>query len=490
MTRVRSAGRRPETPRAEPSEIRFGTSGWRGVLGEEVTFPRLRRVVSASAHWLRRQPGAGRRSRVLVGYDARFASERMAVEAAAILRRAGLVPILSDRAVPTPVVTAQVAARRALGGIVLTASHNPPEYHGIKVFALDGSGIGDGAARRIEARAVANGSRGAAPIDGATSPPTADLVAPYLRRLREHIDVRALRRARPQVEYDAFHGVGAGVLDEALRGCGVRVTGLRLEADPRFGGITPDPTPERLGALRVRLRKGRGLRLGLATDGDADRLAAVDEAGRVLSETELVALLVDHLALRGRLQRGVAVTRATGTLVERVAESHGLPVLRTAMGFKNLAAVMRRGQADAAGDESGGFAWVALGLDKDGIAGGCLLTELLAIDRVPLGERLRDLQRRHGRRLCGRRAVGSERADPGTLARLVRRPPGRVDGQRVLAVDDAEGLHLELEDGFVMWRPSGTEPVVRVYAEAPSGAALERRLAAAERLWARRRAGS
>jgi phosphomannomutase len=475
MTRMkRSGGTRPGRAGAGRPAIAFGTSGWRGVLGEEVTFPRVRAAVAGALQWLEEQAGPPRR-RVLVGFDARFASERMARMAAASIRQRGLSPVLSDRPVATPVVTAQVARRRALGALVFTASHNPPEHHGMKVFCRAGACVDDTAARRIEALAGRALAHGEAPAEDGLPRPV-DLVSDYMEALLGLLDRRAIRRAAPIVVYDAMHGMGGGLLDEGLVRCGAKVEGLRLGPDPLFGGTTPDPIAERLGELARRVRRGRGLRLGLATDGDGDRLAGVDASGHPLSETQMVALLVDHLAATGRLRRGVVISRATGSLVEAVARDHGLPVVRRGMGFKHLSGALASGEADAAGDESGGFAFGRMGRDKDGIVAGCLLTEMLCLGGEPLAARLRRLERRHGAFRCGRRAIGRDARVEEGLAGLFAAPPVRVAGAPVRRVEAGDGLHLALDDGFLMWRASGTEAVVRVYAEAPTAQGLARRL--------------
>jgi phosphomannomutase len=200
-----------------------------------------------------------------------------------------------------------------------------------------------------------------------------DLLGPYRDAVAERLDRAALRRAAPRVFYDAMHGAGSGVLDGVLRDVGVPVTALRAAPDPRFGGEAPDPAAARLDALRRWVSRGSGARIGLATDGDADRLVAVDASGRVLSSAESAALLVDHLARTGRIANGVALSVAVGSLVERVARSHGLAVHRGPIGFKHLARGLGTGAVDAAADESDGFAWGRFGRDKDGILAGCLL---------------------------------------------------------------------------------------------------------------------
>ncbi len=464
-----------------PPPVRFGTSGWRGVLGEEVTFPRMRAAVRAVARWLRDEP---RRGRVLIGFDGRFASERMASMAAAILQDEGIACGLCDRPLPTPVVTSLAPQRRAAAALVFTASHNAPEYHGMKVFAGDGGCIDDALARRIErwtTRELARGDHEVAPANGRR----VDLRSPYRERLLKSLDRRALRASRLRIVYDAMHGVGAGVLDDVLRRAGLRVETLRGEPDPFFGGCAPDPSAAALVELRRRVRAGRGLRIGLASDGDADRLAAVDETGRLLSATEVVALLVDHLARTGRLKRAVAISVATGSLVEKVAADHGLAVERLPIGFKYLSRALGDGRAEVAGEESGGFAIGRLGRDKDGILAGCLLAELVAVSGRPLGARLAALERRHGRSSCGRTAVSASAGARRALAALEAAPPARIAGAAVRSVARADGVKLVLDDGFLMFRRSGTEPAIRIYAEAPGPRRLAARLAAGERWLAR-----
>jgi phosphoglucomutase len=451
--------------------IRFGTSGWRGILAEDFSFPRLRRAL----HGIGRFFAEGGGGEVLVAHDTRFLAERMAGLAARILLAHGLDARLARGATPTPAVTRGVRRRRAAGAVVLTASHNPPEYQGLKVFGASGGCIDDATARRIE-RCIAHATEDA---PGARREPRAvELRAAYLRDLARRLDRGALSRSRLRVVYDAMHGAGAGVLDAALGEAGVAVRVLRGEPDPHFGGGAPDPAPEALEGLRRELAGLRGRRLGLATDGDADRFAALDSDGRLLSATESLALLVDHLARTGRARSGVAISVATGSLVERVADAHGLPVRRLPIGFKHLSRALVAGDADVAGEESGGFAWAGFGVDKDGILGACLLAELAAGDPRPLRRRVDDLRRCHGGGVCGRAALPAAAGARDRLEALRRSPPGRVDGAVVREARSEEGLHLCLDDGFVMLRLSGTEPVLRVYAEAPGPRPLQRRLRA------------
>lgn len=454
--------------------IRFGTSGWRGVLGEDFDFAGARAVAAALARYVGAPAG---RPRILVAHDTRFLGERLAGEAAAILAGAGARPALCAGPTPTPVANHALRASRAAAALVFTASHNPPAYQGLKLLLPWGGAAPDAVTRRIAADAERQLAR--------AEPPRGPVPARRLEPIPAYLDALARRLGPPprgrrlHVVYDALHGCGAGVLDRALaaRGCAVAV--LRGERDPDFGGAPPDPTPARLRELARRVRRGRGLRLGLATDGDADRIAAVDANGRILSETELLALLVDHLARTGRATRGVAISIATGTLVERVARHYGLPCERRPIGFKHLTEVLASGGADVAGEESRGFAWAPFARDKDATLAGCLLAEIVALEQAPLAVRLRELARRHGAPACGRLSLPAGPRVRAALAALPRRLPRRFDGARVARLLDEDGVRLELEDGFVLWRASGTEPLVRVYAEAPTERALARRLAAA-----------
>lgn len=453
------------------------------MLGEEFRFERARALAAAVARWARdERPGAP----LLVAHDTRFLADRAAAEVAAAWVAEGARVLRAEGPLPTPVACRAAVRRRCGAALVVTASHNPAEYLGIKVIGPSGACVPRAVTARLERDAAARLRR---PPSRSPAPGTsrrARILEPYLDDLAGHLERRALARSGLHVVYDAFHGAGAGVLDRLLERCGVRVSLRRGVPDPCFGGDAPDPTRERLGPLAAAVRAARGRRLGVATDGDADRFAAVDANGRVLAESEALALLIDHLASTRGVRGVLALSRSAGSLAARVAESHGLRVVRPGFGFGPLAALLAEGGAELAGDESGGFAWVRLARDKDGILAAALLAERVALQRVSLGESLRALERRVGRSACGRSALA---ASPGLLAALeglAADPPARFDGARVLAVEADDGLRLGLDDGgFVLWRASGTEPLLRVHAEAPSAAGLRRRLRAAQGLAAR-----
>jgi phosphoglucomutase len=459
--------------------IRFGTSGWRGVLGGAVTFPRLRVLVRSVADWVREQEAG---DRVLIGFDGRFASRDMAEMTARILVDEGLDPVLAKRVTPTPAIAHALGRRRCAAGLVLTASHNPSPYHGMKVFGSWGGSVTDSHIRRIEQIAVLR-SEDEGPPHSDRLGRRIDFNLAYQDAIKAHLDPDAFRESGLTVIYDAMHGAGAGVLDSVIESAGAQVRCLRGCRDPEFGGDAPDPVAERLGELSAQTKGASGLKLGLATDGDGDRFGVVDGRGVFLTETQVIALLVDHLATTGQVRRGVAITAATGSLVERVAADHGLPVERFPIGFKSLSAAMHEGRADVAGEESGGFALASMSRDKDGIFADCLLANLVATSGQPLEWHIERLESRFGRSACGRTAILATPELYRALERIEADPPVCVGRTRVAAVDGRCGLRLGLADGgFVMLRRSGTEPMLRVYAEAADTEGLERRLGQSRRL--------
>jgi len=478
--KLRSARAQPVgAQRSTQRPILFGTSGWRGSLGEEVTFERLRVLVRSVSDWICEQ-GTG--DRVLIGWDSRFASQRMAEITAGIVAENDLEAVLSTTRTPTPAITHALARRRCAAGLVLTASHNPAPDHGLKVFAAGGGTISDAHARHIESIAADRMHDGGPSLSSAPCQ-REDFVTAYRRALEDQLDVDAMRRSGIEVIYDAMHGTGAGVLDTVLESAGATLQRLRMEPDPNFGGTSPDPVAQNLTQLALGVRGAGRLALGLATDGDADRFGVVDGTGRVLTETQVVALLIDHLATAGRLCRGVAITNGIGSLVEKVAVDHGLSVERHPVGFKHLSRAIEAQRVDLAGEESGGFALASMGSDKDGLLAGCLLANLVAKSGEPLEVHVERLENRFGASACGRTAIAGSPALDRALEHLKAAPPEQLGRVRVETVENGPGLRLDLEDGgFLMLRRSGTEPLLRVYAEAGTAAALRERLSQGIRL--------
>ncbi|MDI6907407.1 MAG: phosphoglucomutase/phosphomannomutase family protein [Thermoanaerobacterales bacterium] len=453
--------------------ISFGTDGWRGIMAADFTFANVRLVAQAIAdHVLERYPGGDGR-RVVIGYDHRFLSEHFAEAAAEVFAGRGLQVLLGERAMPTPVTAFTVVHCGAAGAVMLTASHNPPEYNGIKWIPEYGGPALPEVTREIEAQIRRREAGGAAepgkPADGRRRPPRIDPRAAYGEHVRGLVDGEAIGRAGLSVVVDPLWGAGTGYLESILGEMGVRVRALHNYRDPLFGGSLPDPSEARLGALRERVLAS-GADLGLGLDGDADRLGIIDRDGSFISPNQLLALVYYHL-LEARGERGPAArTVATTHMLDRLAEAHGTRVVETPVGFKYIGqSLMDRG-CIVGGEESGGLSIRGHVPEKDGILAGLLAAEIAAVHRKGLGELMRDIHARLGPLYSGRRDVRTTpEKKKEVLERLTGLRPERLAGRTVRGRLDIDGLKLLLDDGaWVLVRASGTEPVFRIYAEAPA----------------------
>jgi phosphomannomutase len=458
------------------NEIRFGTDGWRAVLGEGFTFASLRRVALATARTLREDRVGGP---VVVGYDRRFLGRRLAREAAGILRAQGLEVLLSDEPVPTPAVSRAVLDRGAALGVVLTASHNPPEWNGYKLKGPYGGSVDEDYDRRVEA---ALPERDPPPPEEHGFPPT-PLMSPYRESLARAIDGDVLREANFLALADPMHGASGRIVEEVAGRAGLEVRTLRAGRDPLFGGRPPEPVPANLLALGEEVRR-QGARAGLATDGDGDRLAAVDETGAFVSPLLLLPLLVLYLH-RHRGRRGSLVkTFANTSYLDRIGAALGATVRTEPVGFKHAVAWMRREEVLAAGEESGGIA-VGGGIpERDGALVSLLLLELMASRGRSLRELVRELRREFGELHYRRLDLPLAAPRAATLTRrLAADPPSRLAGLPVEAVDERDGTRLAFPEGqWLLLRASGTEPLLRIYAETESLERLEAVMDEARRL--------
>jgi len=469
--------------------VTFGTSGWRGVIAEDFTFPGVRAVSQAIGEYILAEEPHGRRRGVVVGYDPRFLSEAFAAEASRVLAEQGIRVFLCDRDTPTPVIAYEILRRQAAGGIIVTASHNPPEYNGIKFSAAWGGPALPEATKQIEGRAnaILTTSRvSQEPRQGGELPGLIERIDPrpaYVERLRSLIDLETIRRARLSVVVDCLYGSGRGYLDSLLREAGCDVAVLHDWRDPYFGGSSPEPSRDNLKELTSRVVE-RGAHIGLATDGDADRFGLVDAGGTFLEPNYFLGLLLSHL-VRGRgWQGGVARSVATSHLVDAVARHLGIPLYETPVGFKFIGELIAQDRLVLGGEESAGLSVKGHVPEKDGILACLLAAELVASHRgARLEALLQDLYAEVGTVLTRRL---NYHVEPGAVERLrerLERPPSRMADREVVQVNRLDGVKLILEDGsWLLLRPSGTEPVVRLYAEAASEERLEALVAAGKDL--------
>ncbi len=473
-----------------PAPIRFGTDGWRGVLGVDITVERLLRVAAAAAQELAHRAPADLDSRtVVIGYDRRFLAPELAEAITAAVRGSELEPLLTETPVPTPACSWAVVERRALGALVITASHNPSEWLGLKIKGPFGGSVEGDFTAAVERRLAAAGIT--PPIQGPIN--RFDGRQDHLEGLRRKLDLTALtdglRSMNLKVIVDPMHGSAAGCVSELLNGSADGlVEEIRSERDPLFGGHPPEPLAPYLTQLITAVQASHAAgtpAVGLVFDGDGDRIAAVDETGRFCSTQLLMPLLIDHLARARQLPGTVVKTVSGSDLMRLVAEGLGREGLELPVGFKYIAAEMLAGEVLIGGEESGGVGFGMHLPERDALFAAMLVLEALVEGRKPLGARLDDLQQRHGGashydRLDLRLADMEARRRLETL--LADAPPVEVAGSPVQSVISTDGIKLRLGPShWLMLRFSGTEPLLRLYCEAPDAARVNAVLS-----WARR----
>ena len=460
--------------------IHFGTSGWRAIIADEFNFSGVRLAAAAIAERVRKQNSS---PTVLVGYDTRFFSEEFARAAGEVLRGRRVRVLFCERATPTPAIAHEIRRRKLDGAINITASHNPAEYNGLKFSGPDGGPALPEVTREIEAIAARLGEVEAPDDEQGEKFEVVDPREAYLMRLAELVRFDTIRSARLSFVCDALHGCGAGYLDAALATHGVEVTALRTERDVLFDGAGPDPSEENLLPLRKAVIE-QGGQAGLATDGDADRFGILDRDGSFVSPNHILALLFDYLVETRGWKLGAARSVATTHLLDAVARHHGLPLYETPVGFKYIGALIQQDKLTIGGEESAGLTIRGHVPEKDGILACLLVAEMIAARRVALSVQLRELFRRAGGEYWPIR-VNLHLPEPvqSQLKERLAREPKEFGGRRVTRLDRTDGLKLVLEDGsWVLLRPSGTEPLIRIYAEAASPSASNQ-LAVEARQW-------
>ncbi len=444
-------------------KIRFGTDGWRAVIADEFTFANVRRVARAIDRVMPASDGP-----VPIGYDTRFQSDAFARAVAGVLGAAGRPVILSERPCPTPAVSCQVVAARGPFGVTITASHNPAPFNGVKIKSAQGASAGPEVTRRVE---EAIPDEAPAPPAG-SGPPRASFQDEHRRRLVSMVDLDRIRTAGLSVRFVAMHGATGSFLEEILSGGATRVETLRGSRDPLFGGVNPEPLETNLAALG-RAMRGGGADVGLATDGDGDRIGAFDERGTFVTPLQIAPLLALGLIARGK--RGeICKTYANTIWLDRIAARHGLPFSVHPIGFKYIAERMQTGGFLIGGEESGGIGIDGYLPERDGLLVSLRLLELLAARGTPLSELLSDLSREFGELQYARRDIPCPPERGRALAESLRASvPAAVGSMRVTGVEALDGVKLLFgEEGWILVRPSGTEPVLRVYCEAPSASAV------------------
>jgi alpha-D-glucose phosphate-specific phosphoglucomutase len=447
------------------SSIRFGTDGWRGIIAEDFTFANARIVAAAIARYVIR--GEDARKGVLLGYDHRFASDQVAAAVAEVISASGTPVWLTDKPCPTPTISLLVRQRAAAGGIVITASHNPYEWNGIKYKASYGSSALPSIVAQIESELET------VERDGVPSlPARKDLIysleprAPYLDAIEKLVDWDRVRKAKLRFLFDPMHGSAAGLLPELFKRNGVACDEIRGTRDPRFGGVHPEPIEPHIEALRQALRAGK-YDAGFCADGDGDRIGAIDRDGSFVNPHQILALLVWHLAGARNLPGDIAKTFSVTKLIDKLATKFGRKLHELPIGFKYVCELMLEQNILIGGEESGGIGTSLYLPERDATVSALLLAELMAWHGKSLGELLGALHKEFGEYHYGRvdlsvkpglKEKAIEHFSDGKLTKLLEWP--------VVRRENLDGIKVYLGDaGWVMVRSSGTENLLRVYSE-------------------------
>jgi alpha-D-glucose phosphate-specific phosphoglucomutase len=466
----------------KPNPIKFGTDGWRGVIAEDFTFENVRYCAQGLADYLKQVKTAGRG--VVIGYDTRFDSENFAAAAAEILAANGIKVHLAPKAAPTPVISYGVLAQKAAAGIVITASHNPGIWNGFKIKDENGSSASDDItakvvgyinqaydAGKVNRLALADAKKQRLVLD-------TDLNPDYYAQINKLIDIPALKKARLKVVVDPMYGAGAGYLKDILSGGKLKVTEIHGERNPLFPGLRPEPIMPNLEGLAGAV-KAQKANVGLATDGDADRMGIMDENGNFLTQLQVFALLALYfLEVRG--EKGAIVkTLTTTSMAWRLGEIFHVPVYETAVGFKYVAPKMRETNAIFGGEESGGYGFRGHVMERDGILASLYFLDFMVKTGKNPSELIEYLYSKVGPHHYRRVDITFPEKDRAAIiSRVKDNPPKGIDGVKVAKLDTTDGYRFNLVDNtWLLIRFSGTEPLLRIYTETDSVARAEKLLA-------------
>ncbi len=457
------------------TQIKFGTDGWRAVIAEDFTFANLERVAQATASYWKSAASSNPTSppTAVVGYDRRFLSDQFAQRTAEILAGNGFHVVLTSVPTPTPAVSLAVKEHKAIGGVMITASHNPPKFNGFKLKAYYGGSADPAICQAVEKR-----------LD---STPTASMPWEQARRqkiivvkdirprhyaaVKRRVDFKRIAASGLRLAHEAMFGVGAGCFDALLAGTTCKVTTLNGAHDPFFGGINPEPIPHNYGISSAYLKK-HPHDLCVVTDGDADRVGGMDGRGNALSTHQLICLLLQHL--HGNRQLGGRVVKAltTTSMLDKMCAAKGIELIETGVGFKYVCAEMLKGDVLIGAEESGGIGFPGHIPERDGILAGMMLLEMLAWEKKPLTKLLEQLEKTYGPHRYARIDTRFPLDKRAALMDFCKNnPPAKLIKSPVTEVKSFDGIKFIAADGsWLMVRGSGTEPILRIYAEASTDA--------------------
>lgn len=444
--------------------IKFGTDGWRGIIADNYTFENLKVLSQAVSEYL----GPGKRA--AVGYDTRFMSENFARIVSQVLKNNGIGVILSDRAIPTPALSFAVKSRKLDLGIMITASHNPCEYNGFKIKMPSGGAAPVEVTDDVEARLWKTPVKDAPGSEGRAV--EEDLTKDYIGFIRSYVDLKKIRKKKFKVLVDAMYGSGDSFIARILKGTSIRLEFIRNTVNPSFAGRRPEPVEENLKELKERVRKEK-FDLGIALDGDADRIAAVAPGGVFIHPQKILGLLALHLNQDRRWSGGIVKTICGTAMIDNIAKFLNVKLYETPVGFKYISNLMETEDIVAGGEEAGGMGVKGYIPERDGTLAGLLLLEMMAYRNKDILKILNETEKKFGRFYYAREDLHLEKR----LEPKKEDLPGELAGKKVVEVKDYDGIKLICEDSsWLMFRGSGTEPIMRLYAEAKSPAAAKKLL--------------
>ena len=465
--------------------IKFGTDGWRAVIAGNFTFTNVARAAQATADFWSANPVAGAKRKVIIGYDRRFFSDRFAQTTAEVFAGNEFSVVLTPEPTPTPSVSFAVKAKRAIGGVMITASHNPPAFNGFKLKSHYGGSSDSETCKEVESFLDRNPVRSVKLADAIAAKQVAvkDIRPAHYAALKNLVDFKLIAKSKLRFAHEALFGVGAGCFEQILAGTTCKVTTLNGKHDVLFGGINPEPVEANYARSQAFLRQ-HPHDLCLVTDGDADRVGGMDGRGKYLTTHNLICLLLRHLVVNRKGRGRVVKALTTTSMVDKMCAAYGLPLVETGVGFKYICAEMLKGDVLLGAEESGGIGFPGHIPERDGIAAGLMLLEMLAVERVSVNKLVANLEKEFGPHRYGRIDTHFPLEKRGALMEFLKlNPPAQLLRSPLADVKSFDGVKFIAQDGsWLMLRGSGTEPILRIYAEARTDADARKLLRLGARL--------
>lgn len=451
--------------------IKFGTDGWRAVIGQDFTYENVKIVSQAVADYIRIQNPNSTMYKLAVGYDTRFMGDKFATVVTEILAGNGITVFLSDGPTSTPALSLAIKQNKFLGGIMVTASHNPPHYSGIKYKAGYAGPAGPEIIKKIE-NFLGKSQINSISLEEAAKKnlfKTPDLNKPYLNFMKSYLNMKLLKKIKANILVDIMHGAGDHLIENILKDTPCRVRTIHSDINPGFGGIPPEPIERNLKELIAFVKKEK-CDIGLATDGDADRIGAVSSDGKYITSSQIIALLLVHFVEDKKWTGAVAKTISGSFLIDEIARAYKLKLYETPVGFKHICELMQTKDILIGGEESGGIGFKNYIPERDGTLAGLLLLEIMAYRKKSIRQILKDIEKRFGK-FCQQR-IDMEYSDnkkTALFSKLKERPPARLLDKKITETKTYDGVKFICEDkSWLLLRASGTEPILRIYCESDS----------------------